>query len=169
MKTTATKGGEGTVAEEMPQAQELPILSKRSIRRFAETMAARTTSHGAALDPDALADRLWKAGRRCVLCRKPGYMWDLYIPGEGADPVARTGLDKSQARLFAYGLCVKCYEAEDAPARVEEAIADGMLEEANLRAALDAGGVSYANRALSDGTRFIAPAHPYTPMGGGAP
>lgn len=137
---------------------KLPRTSKQNIRRYAEALAAGTTSHGTKLDPDALAARIWKATRRCLLCHpvhKPAHVFAVYSPGKGADPVINAGLGKSQARVFYYGFCVKCYRTEDAPTRAEEVIADRMLKEANTRAALDAAGVAYTNEALPDGSRFV--------------
>jgi hypothetical protein len=141
---------------ERPDAEKLLKLSKQNVRRYAEMLAAATTSHGTELDPGALADRIWDSTRRCLLCRKPTYVFGLYTPGKGADPVTNTGLGKSQARVFYYGLCVGCYRTEDASVRVEETIADRMLGEANMRAALDAAGVGHTNEALPDGSRFVA-------------
>jgi hypothetical protein len=44
------------------------LLSKINVRRFAKDLAEATTSNGRRLDAGALAQRLWKATRRCVLC-----------------------------------------------------------------------------------------------------
>ncbi len=140
---------------EQPKAGRLPRLSKQTVRRYAEAMAATTTSHGTELDPGAFANRIWKSTRRCLLCQKPTYVFGLYTPGRGADPVTNTGLGEGQARVFHYGLCVGCYRTEDVLVRVEEAIADRMLGEANMRAALDVAGVAYTNEALPDGSRFV--------------
>jgi hypothetical protein len=131
-------------------------LSKVNIRQLAEDIAASTTSYGRRLDPEAFAARLWKQTRRCILCRKPSYVFAVYVPDEKADPVIRTGLAPHQARTFFYGLCVKCYQSENAAERVEEEIADGHLKEANVRAELDAAGVSYTNESMPDGRRWIA-------------
>jgi hypothetical protein len=40
--------------------------------------------------------------------------------------------------------------------RVEEKIADRLVGEANVRAALDASGVSYSGESMADGTRWLA-------------
>jgi hypothetical protein len=131
-------------------------LSKINIRRLATDVASQMKSNGRKLDPDALAERLWKQTRRCLLCRKPSYVFALYFPTDKADAAIRTGLRPGQGRTFAYGLCVKCYQDEGVYERVEEKIADSYLEEANIRAGLDAAGVRYTNETMPDGTRWIA-------------
>jgi hypothetical protein len=130
-------------------------LSKINIRQFAEEMAASTTSNGRPLDPDALAERVWKETRRCCLCNKPSYVFAMFFPAKDSDPVMRTGLRPGQERLFAYGLCVRCRGLKDATERVERKIADTRLQEANIRAEVDAGGVRYTNETMPDGTRWI--------------
>jgi hypothetical protein len=90
------------------------------------------------------------------LCRKPSFVFGLYLPGKDADPVVRTGLKSHQARFLFYGLCVKCVQIDDVFERVEDVIADGHLEEANARAALDAAGTRCTNESTSDGSRWIA-------------
>jgi hypothetical protein len=132
-------------------------LSKLSIQRLAEDIAASTTSGGRRLDPDALARKLWERTRRCILCYKPSYVFAVYLPGEKADPVLRTGAKPHQSRAFFYGLCVKCTHSEDAPGRAEAKLADAHLKEANLRAALDAAGVSYSTETGPAGERWITP------------
>jgi hypothetical protein len=89
------------------------------------------------------------------LCEKPSYVFGLYYPTEDSDPAIRTGLGRGQSRTFAYGLCVKCYQEEDVTEKVEERIADSLLQEANMRAKLDVAGLSYTNESMADGTRWI--------------
>lgn len=142
-----------------PDAGDLPRVSKQDVRRYADEMARTTTSHGTKIDPAAFAARIWKSVRRCVLChpeRKPAYVWGVWIPGKESDPIVRIGLADHQARTIFYGLCVNCYQTKDAHLRVEEAISDRYLQEANLRASLDAAGATYTNEAFSDGTRWVA-------------
>jgi hypothetical protein len=93
--------------------QDLNKLSKINIRRLAADIAAASTSNGQRIDADAFARRLWTETRRCVLCRKPSYVFGLYLPDGNADPVVRTGLEPHQARFLFYGLCVKCFGEED--------------------------------------------------------
>ena len=141
--------------------EDLARVSKIYIRRLAADIAATSTSNGRRIDPDAFAERLWRQTRRCALCRKPAYVFGLYLPGRDADPVVRTGLAPHQSRFLFYGLCVKCFQGdlEDVSRRVEEKIADAHLEEANTRAALDAAGVRYTNESMPDGSRWIRFAH----------
>ncbi len=112
---------------ERPEAEKLPRLSKQNVRRYAEAMAATTTSYGTELDSGTFADRIWKSTRRCLLCGKPTYVFGLYTPGRNTDRVTNVGLGEGQARVFHYGLCVGCSRTESALARVEETIADRML------------------------------------------
>jgi hypothetical protein len=135
--------------------RDLQKVSKINIRRLAGDIAAASTSNGRRIDPDAFARRLWKTTRRCVLCRKPSYVFGLYLPDTNADPVVRTGLAPHQARFLFYGLCVKCFGADDVFERVEDAITDGHLEEANTRAALDAAGARYTTESAPDGSRWL--------------
>jgi hypothetical protein len=132
-------------------------LSKLNVQRLAEDIAASTTSGGRPLDPDALAKRLWRAMRRCILCDKPSYVFAVFSPGEKADPVVRTGLKPGQSRALFYGLCVKCTQIEDARERVEAKLGDAHLKEANLRAALEAAGVPYDTETGPAGERWITP------------
>jgi len=136
--------------------QDLNKLSKINIRRLAGDSAAASTSNGQRIDPDAFARRLWTETRRCVLCRKPSYVFGLYLPDGNADPVVRTCLAPHQARFLFYGLCVKCFQHEGVFERVEKAAADALLEEANARAALDAAGARYTNESAPEGSRWIA-------------
>ena len=92
--------------------QDLNKLSKINIRRLAGDSAAASTSNGQRIDPDAFARRLWTETRRCVLCRKPSYVFGLYLPDGNADPVVRTCLAPHQARFLFYGLCVKGFQHE---------------------------------------------------------
>ena len=91
-----------------------------------------------------------------MLCRRPSYIFALYLPEGACVPLIRTGLRKSQSRMFFYGLCVKCFAEDDATERVEEKIADSLFEEANARAALDGARISYTNESQPDGRRWIA-------------
>jgi hypothetical protein len=136
--------------------RDLQKVSKINIRRLAGDIAAASTSNGRRIDPDAFARRLWKETRRCLLCRKPTYVFGLYLPDGDADPVVRTGLAPHQARFLFYGLCVKCFQEEDVVGRVEDRVADSFLEEANTRAALDAAGARYTSESTPDGSRWIA-------------
>jgi hypothetical protein len=135
--------------------RDLNKLSKINIRRLAGDIAAVSTSNGRRIDPDAFARRLWAQMRRCVLCRKPSFVFGLYLPDDRADPVVRTGLEPHQARFLFYGLCVKCFHGDDVFERVEEAIAAGHLEEANTRALLDAAGARYTTESVPDGSRRL--------------
>jgi hypothetical protein len=135
-------------------------LSKISIRKLADNIAARSTSNGTRLDPDAFYENLWETTRRCIFCSKPSYVFGILDPSGHSDPVLRSGLAKGQARFLFYGLCVKCYQEEDAFERVEDKIADDSLEEANFRAELDAAGATYTKETASDGTDWICISHP---------
>jgi hypothetical protein len=69
---------------------KLARWSETIIRDLAGKLAE--ASDGMWIDPDAYAQGLLRATRRCILCRKPSCAWGAYVPDKSADPVLRTGL-----------------------------------------------------------------------------